>query len=67
LDDSGSKKWVTVLLSGVISLFVGVGGALILDYLRTSAAKLEYEVISSSKFTGQVQKLAMVTDATLLG
>lgn len=53
-------KWLTIPLTGLVSLIVGVGTALILDYLRTSAAKLEYEVISSSAFSGQVQKVAMI-------
>ena len=48
-----------MLLTGVISLIVGIGSALILDYVRTSAPKLEYEIISSSAFSGQ-QKIGMV-------
>src|SRR6266496_5390903 len=53
-------KWLTIILTGVVSLVVGVGSALILDYIRTPAARLEYEVLSSSAFAGQVQKVGMV-------
>jgi hypothetical protein len=58
--DAPSKKWWTIPLTVLTSLIIGVCVALITDYIRTPATKLEYEIISSSTFSGQVQKLEMV-------
>ena len=54
-----STKWTTIALTGLISLVVGVASAVIIDYVRTSAAKLEYDIISTNAFPGQTQKIAL--------
>lgn len=57
--EQGSSKWGIILLTGFVSLLVGVATALIVDYVRTSAAKLEYDIVSSSSFLGQTQKIGL--------
>jgi hypothetical protein len=59
-DEPSFPKWLTIGVMGIVSIVVGVATALILDYLRTSAPKLEYEVLSSSTFLGQTQKIGMI-------
>jgi hypothetical protein len=58
--NQNSLNWAAIIVGGVISIVVGVAIALILDYVRTSANKLEYEILSSSEFSGQQQKIGML-------
>lgn len=50
----------TIILTGVISLIVGVSGGLIVNYFTERKGGLEYDIVSSSLFAGQAQRVAIV-------
>jgi hypothetical protein len=53
------NDWIKMLTTAVISIIVGVVSALVVDFFRASASKLEYQTLSAASFTGQVQKIGM--------
>ena len=53
-------RFFYMILAGVISLAVGVGGGLILNRLTEKQSKLVYGVTASEIFTGQTQNIAIL-------
>lgn len=60
ISDSNSLKGV--ILTGIVSLIVGIAVGLILNYFSETLQKkkLEYEVVSSESFSGSQQKIAIL-------
>lgn len=55
-----SSRLGIIILTGIISLIVGVSGGLIVNYFTERKAGLEYDIVSSSLFAGQTQRVAIV-------
>lgn len=61
--EAGDKRFqlITIILTGLVSLAVGVGTTFAIDFFKGRTAKLEFEIVSSSSFVGPTQKFAFVT------
>ncbi len=60
--DTGKQQsgYIIVIITGVVSLIVGVAGGLILNYFTERRARLEYAVVTSEVFAGPTQNLAIL-------
>src|ERR1051326_5284550 len=59
-----STGYITLIITGVISLVVGVAGGLILNYFTERKANLQYAVVASEVFTGTTQNSAILAIET---
>jgi hypothetical protein len=62
--DKQSGGSVTLLITGIISLVVGVAGGLILNYFTERKAGLQYAVVASEVFSGTTQNSAILAIET---
>ncbi|MEQ1902672.1 MAG: hypothetical protein ABL888_00635 [Pirellulaceae bacterium] len=58
--DKPSSKLVWVVLSGVVSLVVGVSSSLMIDQINDNTAILIFNVTSLESFPGEAQKLGII-------
>ena len=61
MTDPKQKAYAKLILTGVISLAVGVGAPLLLDLFRSAKPKLEYAIVASSVFSGPSQNIAILS------
>jgi len=59
-ESSRVGKYALVLVTGAVSLAVGVGSGLLLDLFRGQAARLTYTITSAEVFPGESQKTGIV-------
>ena len=60
-DESSLRgKYFWILITGLVSLVVGVSGGLILNRLTVEHANLEYELKTSAVFTGKKENIAIL-------
>jgi hypothetical protein len=59
-ESSRTEKYLLIIVTGLVSLAVGVGSGRLLDYFRTQAPRLVYSVTGSESFPGQSQKTGIV-------
>jgi|SRR5438876_4412698 len=59
-DTSRGGRYLIVIVTGLISLGVGVGSGLLLDYLRSAPASLTYAITTSEAFAGQQARIGIV-------
>src|SRR5215216_6097891 len=57
---SKTGKYLVIVLTGLVSLGVGVGSGLLLDLFRAQAPKLTYTTTSAEMFPGTNQKTGIV-------
>ncbi len=53
-------KYFWIILTGIVSLIVGVGGGVIINYFTQKRTALEYELVTSEVFSGQKQNIAIL-------
>lgn len=53
-----------LLITGVISLIVGVASGLLLDFFKTKAPRLDYRTVTTSVFSGPSENIAILTIET---
>jgi len=58
-ESTPGSKYFWILVTGLVSLVVGVGGGLILHRLTVARADLEYELKTSEVFSGQKKNIAI--------
>lgn len=58
---TGSRETGKLVLTGAISLIVGVSSGLVLDYFRTKKPRLEFETVTNSVFVGTNENIAILS------